>query len=171
MISENFLNHKNNFGDFFKSPLFLGMTIGIPFCIFKLLFGVIAFRNGLAESNSFLILFGQIIILWAGADIFMNIGKILLNVICKKDYFEYCTIAQIGRVFEMPAVFLALDTLLSFSIICFMLWSGWIIRFTTFESYLWYFATTLNLISISLVSLHMEVVRAKERAGKKDFRY
>lgn len=171
MIMGNFFSQNKNPGTFFSSSFFLGLTIGIPFCIFKILFGAIALRNGIAESNSALIVFGQIIILWAATDILMNAGRILLNIFHKKDYFEYCTIAQIGRIFELPAVFLALDTLLSFSIICFMLWSGWIMRFTTFESYLWYFATTLNLISISLVSLHTEVVRAKEKAGKKDFRY
>jgi hypothetical protein len=163
MIRKIYANQKKKIEIFYKSPFFLGLTIGIPFCIFKLLFGVIALRSGIAESDFFLTLFGQIIILWAGIDILMNTGSILLNIIHKKDFFEYCTIAQIGRIFEMPAVFLALDTLLSFSIICFMLWSGWIIRFTAFESYLWYFATTLNLISLSLVSLHTEIIRSGER--------
>lgn len=57
-------------------------------------------------------------------------------------------------------VFLAADTLLSFSIICVMLWSGWIMQLKQEESYLWYAATTLNLISISLVSLYNEAKRA-----------
>jgi len=54
-------------------------------------------------------------------------------------------------------VFLAIDTLLTFTIICVMLWSGWIATLTTFESYLWYGATTLNLISLSLVALYNEI--------------
>ena len=57
----------------------------------------------------------------------------------------------------MPMVFLAIDTLLTFIIICTMLWSGWIATLTTFESYLWYAATTLNLISLSLVVLYNEI--------------
>jgi hypothetical protein len=55
--------------------------------------------------------------------------------------------------------FLALDTLITFSIICAMLWTGWITRLTIPELYLWYFATTLNLISLSLVSLYNEIRR------------
>jgi hypothetical protein len=54
-------------------------------------------------------------------------------------------------------VFLALDTLLSFSIVCLMLWSGWIGTLTTCESLLWYAATTLNLVSLSVVSLYNEI--------------
>jgi hypothetical protein len=57
----------------------------------------------------------------------------------------------------MPMVFLAIDTLLSFAIICFMLWSGWITHLTPVESFLWYVATTANLISLSLVSLYNEI--------------
>jgi hypothetical protein len=41
-----------------------------------------------------------------------------------------------------------------------MLWSGWIMQMTQPEAYLWYGATTLNLISISLVSLYNEAKRA-----------
>ena len=60
---------------------------------------------------------------------------------------------------DRPMVFLAVDTLLSFSIICLMLWSGWIMQLTQPEASLWYAATTLNLISISLVSLYNEAKR------------
>jgi hypothetical protein len=52
--------------------------------------------------------------------------------------------------------FLAIDTLLSFTIVCFMLWSGWIRMLTPVGTVLWYAATTLNLISLSLVSLYNE---------------
>ncbi|MBN2733881.1 MAG: hypothetical protein JXQ82_03365 [Methanomicrobiaceae archaeon] len=162
MTRKNYVYMKKNIEIFYKSPFFLGLTIGIPFCLFKILFGGVAFRIGAAYSDFFLTLFGEIIIFWAGTDILMNFGKIFLDILHKENYFEYCTIAQVGRIFQKPAVFLALDTLLSFSIICFMLWSGWIIRLTVFESYLWYFATTLNLISLSLVSLHIEIIRSRE---------
>jgi hypothetical protein len=56
-----------------------------------------------------------------------------------------------------PLAFLAVDTLLSFLIICSMLWSGWITHLSIPESFLWYGATTLNLISLSLVSIYNEI--------------
>lgn len=143
---------------FFRRPLFLSLTIGIPFCTFKLLFGVTAVRVG-PDTHPFLVAFGWIVILWAGMDLLMNAGRAILDLMNKPVSFEYCTIAQLGRIFRMPLVFLAIDTMLSFVIICVMLWSGWITRLTPFESALWYAATTLNLISLSLVSLYNEVKR------------
>ncbi len=101
--------------------------------------------------------FGWAVIAWAGADLMMNTGRVLLDLLHKPSRVEYCTIAQAGRIFHLPMVFLAIDTLISFVIICFMLWSGWIMQLTQTESYLWYAATTLNLISLSLVSLYHEI--------------
>jgi hypothetical protein len=50
--------------------------------------------------------------------------------------------------------------MLSFLIICFMLWSGWIATLTPMESVLWHAATTLNLLSLSVVSLYNEIRKA-----------
>jgi hypothetical protein len=143
---------------FFRRPFFLSLTIGIPFCIYKLLLGITAVRIGSA-GNLPLTYFGWLVIGWAGLDLVMNLSRVVFDLIHKPAPFEYCSIAQLGRFFCAPLVFLAIDTLLSFLIICFMLWSGWIATLTPFESVLWYTATTLNLISLSLVSLYNEFRR------------
>ena len=146
---------------FFGRPFFLSLTIGIPFCIFKLLFGITGVRVGsFQEFLNPLTFFGWMVTLWAGTDLVMNLGRAILDLIHKPAPFEYCSIAQIGRFFDMPMLFLAIDTFTSFAIICLMLWSGWITTLTTPELYLWYAATTLNLISLSLVSLYNEAKRA-----------
>ncbi len=145
---------------FFIRPFFLSLTIGIPFCTYKFLFGVAAVQMGSA-GNSALTGLGWFVIGWAGADLIMNAGRSGLDLLHREAPFEYCTIAQAGRILRMPMVFLAIDTLLSFTIICFMLWSGWITMLTPTESYLWYGATTLNLISLSLVSLYNEIRKLK----------
>lgn len=141
---------------FFRRPVFLSLTIGIPFCIFKLLFGIVAFRLGI-EGNPGLALLGRIILIWATADLMMNIGRSLFDLAHRNARFEYCTIAQLGRIFHKPLLFLALDTLITFSIICAMLWLGWITKLSHPEIILWYMATTLNLISLSLVALYNEL--------------
>ena len=141
---------------FFIRPFFLSLSIGIPFCIFKMLFGLTAVRIG-TPSNLSLIVFGWLVIGWSGADILMNTGRVILDIFHRPARFGYCTIAQLGRIFRVPMVFLAIDTLLSFLIICFMLWSGWITKLTLYEVYLWYAATTLNLITLSTVSLYNEI--------------
>ncbi len=141
---------------FFHRPFFLSATIGIPFCIFKLILGIVAVRE---LSPPILTVLGWGIIIWAGTDLLMNLGRAVLDILHRESPIEYCTIAQIGRAFGLPAVFLALDTLLAFLIICGMLWSGWITRLTVGESWLWYAATTLNLVSLSLVLLYEEIRR------------
>lgn len=141
---------------FFTRPLFLSLTIGVPFCIFKLLFGITLVRVG-AGISALLYTGGWVVIGWALADLIMNLSRELFDIIDRPASFEYCTIAQIGRFFSMPMVFLAFDTLLTFTIICTMLWSGWITTLNTCESYLWYAATTLNLISLSIVVLYNEI--------------
>jgi cation transport ATPase len=156
--NENYIGENNvdAIEKFFRRPFFLSFTIGIPFCVFKLLFGVATIRAG-APDDLLLVAFGWLVIFWAAADLLMNIGRSLLDLIHRPAPFEYCTIAQAGRIFNKPMVFLAIDTLLTFGIICAMLWSGWITTLTPFELYLWYAATTLNLISLSLISIYLEI--------------
>lgn len=137
----------------FVRPFFLSLTIGIPFCVFKAIFGLSAVRAGTPGIAAF----GWLVIAWAGADLAMNVGRSLHDLAGRRAPFEYCTIAQLGRWLGRPTVFLAIDTLLSFAIICAMLWSGWIARLSQGEAYLWYGATTLNLISLSIVSLYNEL--------------
>lgn len=144
---------------FFLRPFFLSFTIGIPFCIYKLLFGISILRAAPSENALFLG-FGWLVTIWACTDLLMNITKSGLDLIHIPAHFEYCTIAQLGRMVSRPMVFLAVDTLLSFLIICQMLWSGWIATLSPVESIFWYIATTLNLVSLSLVSLYNEMRNA-----------
>ncbi len=156
---ERYVRESDAIQRFFGRPFFLSLTIGIPFCSYKLLFGITALRVG-SLMPAELLLFGWIVIAWAGIDLVMNAGRAIFDLSGKPVAFEYCIIAQIGKHFRMPMVFLALDTLLSFLIIVIMLWSGWITLLTQPELYLWYGATTLNLISLSVVSLYNEIRRA-----------
>lgn len=143
---------------FFVRPVFQSCTIGIPFCIFKILFGLTALQMG---DGGDLGLLGMGVTVWAVADLLMNSGRSALDLLHRPAPFEYCTIAQLGRMFGRPMIFLAFDTLLTFTIICTMLWTGWIATLSTAETFLWYAATTMNLISLSFVSLYNEIRREK----------
>jgi hypothetical protein len=144
---------------FFLRPTFQALTIGVPFCIFKLLFGLLALRTG--EINAGLHVLGWLVIIWSIADMLMNMARVVLDLAEMESSIEYCTIAQAGRIFNRARLFLAIDTLVTFSIICFVLWSGWIVLLNRHESYLWYAATTLNLISISAVNVWIELSRGR----------
>ncbi len=95
----------------------------------------------------------------------MNLARVFYFLAGRPAPIEYCTIAQAGRLAQSPRLFLAIDTLVSFAIICFVLWSGWITKLSTGEAYLWYAATTMNLISVSLVNIALELGRAKQNQG------
>lgn len=141
----------------FLSPAFQALTIGVPFCVFKLLLGLLALRTG--ASSVPLYILAWLFIGWALTDLIMNLARIYFHLSGRETPIEYCTIAQAGRLFKRPRLFLAIDTLISFSIICFVLWSGWITLFDRQESYFWYAATTLNLIGISVVNIWIELRR------------
>ena len=156
---DRFREESDRIRTFFIRPFFLSVTIGMPFCAYKFLFGTAALRYG--GEGSPLLFFGWFVIAWAAVDLLMNAGRAIFDGAGREAPFEYCTLAQAGRMFRMPMVFLAIDTFLSFSIICCMLWSGWISLLTPFESYLWYGATTLNLLSLSIVSLYNEIAKVR----------
>ncbi len=158
MMNESYQQDMDTMQRFFARPFFLSFTVGIPFCVFKILFGLSAWRAA-GGSGELLGIFGMLVAVWAIADLLMNAGRSILDLLNRPASFEYCTIAQLGQSFGRPSIFLAIDTLLSFAIICAMLWTGWIATLGTAESYLWYAATTLNLISLSVVSLYNEIHR------------
>jgi hypothetical protein len=149
---------KNIESSLFQTPTFQALTIGVPFCIFKLLFGILIIRAGTGQSSIF-VAFSWLVIAWASIDVIMNLARVYFDLSGRDSPVEYCTIAQAGRFLGRPRLFLAIDTFLSFSIISIALWSGWIRYLSTTESYLWYGATTLNLISISLVNIWLELKR------------
>ncbi|MCD4785797.1 MAG: hypothetical protein K8T10_18415 [Candidatus Eremiobacteraeota bacterium] len=141
--------------DPYKSSAFSSLTIGLPFCVFKFLFGILILRNHIK-------ILGWIFIVWAIIDFIMNSIRIKVDLVHRRPAMEYCLLAQIGKViFKKTNLFLAVDTFLSFGIICFALWSGWIKELRPWEAYTWYAATTLNLLSLALVNIHLELKRKK----------
>ena len=143
----------------FTRPAFLSLTIGVPFCIFKILFGIQFIRAADIHSQPWFIYAGWILIAWAGVDMVMNLSRAGLDLIGSGNKIEFCSLAQVGKFLGAPLVFLSVDTLITFTIICMALWSGWIVYLNRTEAILWYGATTLNLISLSLVSLWTEILR------------
>lgn len=144
---------------FFSRPIFLSLTIGVPFCLFKILFGLLLIRVAEIHSQEYYTYAGWLLIIWAGVDMLFNLVRAGFDLIGKADKIEFCTLAQAGRYLNASPIFLAIDTLITFTIICLALWSGWIVYLNPVEAMLWYSATTLNLISLSLVSLWTEIKR------------
>ena len=144
---------------FFTTPAFQALTIGLPFSAFKMLFGLLCWRVGLVQASSPLFILGVMIMAWAAIDLFMNLVRVFFQLVGRASPIEYCIIAQAGRLIGRPKLFLAMDTLASFSIICIVLWSGWISSLSPLEARIWIAATTLNLISVAFVNVWMELRR------------
>ena len=145
---------------FFTTPSFQALTIGLPFCAFKMLFGLLCWRaGGGAQASSPLSVLGVMVMAWAAIDFLMNLARIFFQLAGRASPIEYCIIAQAGRLIGRPKLFLAMDTLASFSIICIVLWSGWIASLSPLEARIWIAATTLNLISVAFVNIWMELRR------------
>lgn len=142
---------------YFTRPFFLSLTIGVPFCLFKILFGIQFIRAAGLHDEILFIYAGVFLIVWSGADMFMNLVRAGYDCIGQGNRIEFCTLAQMGRTLGVPTLFLSIDTLITFTIICTALWSGWIVLLKPAEAALWYTATTINLISLSLVSLLNEI--------------
>ena len=144
---------------FFTTPAFQALTIGLPFCAFKMLFGLLCWRVAGAQASSPLFILGVMIMAWAAIDLSMNLARIAFHLAGRASPIEYCIIAQAGSLIGRPRLFLAIDTLASFSIICIVLWSGWISSLSPLEARIWIAATTLNLISVAFVNIWMELRR------------
>ena len=145
---------------FFTTPSFQALTIGLPFCAFKMLFGLLCWRaGGGAQASSPLSVLGVMIMAWAAIDFLMNLARIFFQLAGRDSPIEYCIIAQAGRLMGRPKLFLAVDTLASFSIISIVLWSGWISHLSWLEARIWIAATILNLISVAFVNIWMELRR------------
>jgi hypothetical protein len=93
---------------FFIRPFFLTLTIGLPFCTFKALFGIAAIRAG-TPSHPLLAAFGWLVLGWAAIDFAMNAQRATGDLLHVPTPLEYCTLAEIGRFLHRPLVFLAAD--------------------------------------------------------------
>ena len=126
--------------------LFLALTIGFPFCIFKVLCGRIAFDSGH-------IIVGALLCLWGAVDFILNLTRLTQGFIGVKKKIEFCLLALIGKIFNHGPLFLAVDTFLAFSIICLVLWTGWITKLTAMELKFWLAATSINLLSVGIIQI------------------
>jgi hypothetical protein len=132
-----------------RASVFLALTIGIPFSTFKILFGVLAWRNGLPVP-------GVALMIWGAGDLTMNGARVVQGLLRGKPATEFCLLAQLGKGLGLAPILLAMDTFISFSIICIVLWSGWIAQLTLPESVAWLSATTVNLLSVALTQIWVE---------------
>lgn len=142
---------------FFKTSVFLSFTIGIPFCLFKGLFGYVLLAQGP-------MLVGVLLLAWALLDLGMNFIRAFRELLGEKDpAVQFCILGQLGRRLGHRDLFMSVDTFLSFAIICTMLWSGWISLLPQWGLVLWLAATTVNLMSLALMNIWLNAHSLRRR--------
>ncbi len=140
-------------GSFFKTSAFAALTIGVPFCVFKGLFGFLLVDNKYA-------VIGAACIAWAVADCAMNLVRAGMELAGARDSsLQFCLLGQLGARFGRRDLLMAMDTLLAFAIICGVLWSGWIAQLPPWGHALWLGATTVNLMSLAIMHVWLEIAR------------
>lgn len=136
----------------FVTTAFINLTVGLPFAMFKSLLGVSLYRE---YPKTIISILGVIILVWGSIDFVMNVTSLMFSQI-KKRFIAPCILALIGKAFGTRTLFLAINTLCSFSCICIMLWTGLIGKLSSVESIIWNIATTINLISMATIIIWNE---------------
>ncbi len=141
---------------FFKTSAFLALTIGVPFCVFKWLFGLLLVRNGYA-------FWGYLCMTWSTVDFFMNLIRSVQDILGNPDpAIQFCLFGQAGKAIKRLNLLMAIDTFLSFCIILFVLWSGWIAQLHRIGLYFWLGATSVNLLSLAIMNIWIIAMDGEE---------
>ena len=117
------------------------LTIGLPFCAFKII-------CGLHLSLPVLTLLG-------GIDLLMNLTNLMTLLFLKRTLLDACFISLIVRAFKQPAIEQkstwqdlgnSLDVLLSFSLVAYIIGSGVIKNFSQSFTQIWNISVILNVL-------------------------
>jgi hypothetical protein len=117
------------------------ITIGLPFCAFKMI-------CGLYLSFPLLTILG-------GIDILINLTNFITLLFLKRTFLDACFLSFIVRTFKRPALDQkstwqdlgnSLDVLLSFSLVAYIIGSGDIKKFSPSLSQVWNISVILNVL-------------------------
>jgi hypothetical protein len=114
-------------------------------------YGVFKVGGGLAAAQDFHPAFGGAFVLWGVADALLN----LVSVVSPRRV-SYCVLSNVGRLLDRSGsstteqLLLALDTLLSFSIVASMIWTARISTLPPLMVRLWELAVITNVLGVGV---------------------
>jgi len=133
------------------------ITIGLPFCVFKIIAGI-------HFQQYWLILLGL-------ADLIINLVNFVLILIKKDKIFDTCLLSFLVHKIKHPSEDIkskwqdlgeSLDVLLSFSIVAYVIGLGHITNLVANHVMLWNIAVVLNVLGAGYGRLMNSVKRIKE---------
>ena len=144
------------------------ICIGIPFSLFKIIMGQTLL------SNSTVIL-GYVFIALGAIDLFINLTNLLSLSIFNKRIFKHCLLSYlVGLLLPLfprlthkgpKDMGVALDTLVSFTIVAIMIGCGWLKSLNSIQNIVWNWAVILNVLYAG-VSRVIEASRRFNLASK-----
>jgi len=123
------------------------VTVGLPFCVFKLLTGAIALASPpLAPLGYALLALGAV-------DAVLNLGNLLALLTVQRRISGVCltdiTLRALGRT-ERPDLGLALDVFLSFALVAIVVGFGLLARLPSGTLMLWNLSVVLNVLGAGI---------------------
>jgi hypothetical protein len=116
------------------------LTVGIPFCVFKLLTGVIALRSpALAPAGYALLALGSV-------DLLMNVANLIALLVTRKRLGAVCLSEVVLRRFGDSELGLAVDVFLSFGLVAIVVGFGLLLRVPDWALPIWNLAVVLNVL-------------------------
>ena len=132
-----------------RSELLEVVTVGLPFCVFKALGGVLLDASGQRAA-------ALILVTWAAADFVFNLWNLGGLLFVRRRIVGTCTLAALGgartggRHSRGAELGTALDVLVSFVLVACVVGLGFIPRFTPEALRLWNGAVVLNVLGAGL---------------------
>lgn len=129
------------------------LTVGLPFCVFKLLTGVITLASPVGYA---LLALGFI-------DLALNLVNLVSLVVVRRRVSAVClTELVLGRYDANLG--LALDVFLSFALVALVVGFGWIVRLPPWALPVWNLAVVLNVLGAGAGRLYSAVRRVRAPA-------
>jgi hypothetical protein len=138
------------------APLFEIITVGLPFCAFKILAGLVL---------------GQVwLTFWGGLDLVINTANLLALLISRHRATDACVLSLVVRALRKPTstekpvwqeLGNSVDVLLSFAIVAFMLGGGFLKLLAPAQLTLWNISVILNVLGAGSMRLSQSLANMK----------
>lgn len=135
------------------------LTVGIPFCVFKLLTGLVALGSPFAPLGYALLALGTV-------DLALNLANLVALVVARRRISAVCLTDVLlrRRGSDDASLGLAIDVFLSFGLVALVVGCGLILRIPAWALPIWNLAVVLNVLGAGVGRLFDAVRRARAAA-------
>ncbi len=136
------------------------VTVGLPFCVFKLITGkLLFFTTGMKVMGGILLLLGAL-------DLFINLTNVVFLILKKRRGATVCTLTLLVKLWtdgsgagksRLTDVAASLDVILSFLLVVAMIDSGRLAGLPRWEGMAWNVGVSFNVLGAGLAQLSRSI--------------